>query len=99
MADINADEHSPLLLNGFWELHRKQVTSDLGVDLPEDVCSLREVERSAISASDDLRRHLVLLEDFLESRVVALKAKHCNTDQRVSEDALLVDHVLPELML
>lgn len=54
MADIDSDQHRSLLLEGLRELEREQVTSDLAVDLTQDVGSLRQVELAAIPASDHL---------------------------------------------
>lgn len=54
VADIDSDQHGSLLLEGLRELEREQVTSNLAVDLTQDVGSLRQVELAAIPASDHL---------------------------------------------
>ena len=41
MADINTNEHGALLLQFLWELHEEEITSNLDVDLSQDVGSLR----------------------------------------------------------
>ena len=97
MADIDANQHGPLLFDCLRELHAEKVTANLRIDLSENVGGLRKIEGTAVATSDDLRRHLVLLEDFFESSIVALVAKYRDADQRMSEDTLLVDHVVSQL--
>lgn len=96
MADIDANQHRPLFFDCLRELHAEKITANLRIDLSENVGGLRKIEGTAVATSNNLRRHLVLLEDFLESWIVALVAKYRDTDQRMSEDTLGVDHILSQ---
>ena len=54
MADIDSNQHSPLLGQGIRELHLEEITANLAVDLSQDVSCFGKVELSCIPHCDNL---------------------------------------------
>lgn len=72
MTNINTNQHSSLLAQRIWELHRVKVSSSFAINLSQYVGRLRKTKLRTIATSDDLRRHSVLQEYLLEHRIVVL---------------------------
>jgi len=92
VADINTDQHGSLGIEGLGELEVEEISSDLGVDLSQDIGGLGGVEGESVSHGDDLGRHSVVSEDFLVHLVVRLVAEDGDDHDWVSEDSILVAH-------
>ena len=99
VTDIDSNEHGPHLLHGLWEFQVEEVTSNLAVDLSEDVGGFGGVEAVGISDGDHLRWDLVLLEEFLVHLVLIFLAKHNDDHLGVSEHTTFAwHHVVEELL-
>lgn len=54
MADIDSNQHGSFLGQRLRELHLKQITANLAVDLPQDVGCFGKIELSRIPDCDNL---------------------------------------------
>ena len=100
MAHIDSNQHGLHVSHGIWHLHVVKVATNLTIDLPQDIRSLRHVEGSSVAAGNDLRGNLIHGTNFLDHFVVRLSVDDDDCNQRMLEAGLtILHHVVEQLLL